>query len=136
MIDANRTTALQQEQLCIGFGCSSHASVDDVVSLIGSMLHPLPPGTILATIDRRSAIAEAVALKLHLRLLLFPASALAGVHGVTAHSTRAMAEAGTANVAEAAALAALGTTAQLTVTQTKGRLCTCAVAALRMEVHA
>ena len=42
---------------------------------------------------------------------------------------------GTANVAEASALASLGRSARLLVPQTKGRFCTCAVAALPIGVH-
>lgn len=134
---ANAGNALHQhEALCIGFGCSARASVDDVVELIASTFHPIPAGTLLASLDRRSEIAKAVALRLHLRLRLFSAIDLAEVRGVTTHSARAMEETGTSNVAEAAALAALGTSAHLAVKQAKGRLCTCAVAAVRKEVQA
>lgn len=123
------------EQLSIGIGCSSRASSDDVIRLIEASIDQIPLGASLATIDRRASIGEIVASILGLRLVLFPASVLAGIAGVTTQSALALSKTRTANVAEAAALASLGPSARLLVPQTRGRFCTCAVAALSPEVH-
>jgi cobalamin biosynthesis protein CbiG len=129
------THALQYERLSIGIGCSPRADSEDVVRLVKASIDPIPSDTILATIDRRASIGEAVASVLGLRLVLFPSSVLTEVAGITTHSPLALATAKTANVAEASALASLGSAASLIVPQLKGRLCTCAVAALRMAVE-
>jgi cobalamin biosynthesis protein CbiG len=120
----------QHELLSIGFGCSSRASSEDVIRLIEASVHRLSSVSLIATLDRRASMGEAVASILGLRLVLFPAEILAGVAGVTAHSPLALSKTQTANVAEASALASLGPSARLVVPQTKGRFCTCAVAAL------
>ena len=133
--DQAMTDTIKSEHLSIGFGCSSRACSEDVIRLIETALHPIPLGTTIATLDRRASIAEIVASKLSLRLILFPASTLASVAGVTTHSPLALSETRTANVAEASALAALGPSARLIVTQTIGRFCTCAVAALPLTVR-
>lgn len=132
--DQGMNDYLQHERLSIGFGCSSRASSGDIIRLIEGSLDPIPSSTILATLDRRASIGEMVASKLGLSLLLFPASTLAVVAGTTTHSQLALAKTQTNNVAEASALAALGPSARLIVPQTKGDCCTCAVAALRIEV--
>ena len=124
------TDTIQPARFSIGFGCSSRACSDDVIRLIEASLDPIPSGTTIATLDHRASIGEIVASKLSLRLVLFPASALAGVAGITTHSLLALSRTRTANVAEASALASLGPSARLIVPQTKGRFCTCAVAAL------
>lgn len=124
------TPSTQREQLSIGFGCSSRASVDDILCLIHTAIHPISSGTILATLDRKWSIAEIVATKLGLTLMLYPATTLACVKAVTTRSPRALIETQTASVAEAAALASLGVSACLVVPQIKGRCCTCAVASL------
>ncbi|MHB1699400.1 MAG: cobalamin biosynthesis protein [Acidobacteriaceae bacterium] len=129
------TDTIQHERLSIGFGCSSRASSSDIIHLIEASLDPIPPGTTIATLDRRASIAEIVASKLSLRLVLFTASALADVAGITTHSSLALSKTRTANVAEASALASLGPSARLVVSQTKGRFCTCAVAALSIEAQ-
>jgi cobalt-precorrin 5A hydrolase len=123
------------EHLSIGIGCSSRASSDDIIRLIKASIEQIPFDAMLATIDRRASIGEIVASILGLRLVLFPASILAGIAGVTTHSTLALAKTRTSNVAEASALASLGPSARLVVPQTRGRFCTCAVAALLIEVH-
>jgi cobalamin biosynthesis protein CbiG len=129
------TDAVQYEHLSIGIGCSSRANSEDVVRLVKASIGRIPSGTILATIDRRASIAEVVASVLGLRLVLFPAGALADVAGITAHSSLALSRTRTANVAEASALVSLGSSASLIVPQQKGRLCTCAVASLRTAVR-
>ncbi|MGC8550327.1 MAG: cobalamin biosynthesis protein [Acidobacteriaceae bacterium] len=129
------TDTIQSEHLSIGFGCSSRACSDDVIRLIETALHPIPFGTTIATLDRRASIGETVASILGLRLVLFPASTLAGVAGITTHSSLALSKTSTTNVAEASALASLGPSARLIVPQTKGRFCTCAVAALPITVR-
>jgi cobalamin biosynthesis protein CbiG len=89
----------------------------------------------IATLDRRASIGEIVASILGLRLVLFPASILASIAGVTTYSPLALSKTRTANVAEASALASLGPSARLIVSQTKGRFCTCAVAVLPITVR-
>ena len=123
------------ERLSIGIGCSSRACSDDVIRLIKTSIDQIPFGALIATIDRRAAIGEIVASILGLRLVLFPASILANVAGVTTHSSLALSKTRTANVAEASALASLGPSARLIAPQTKGRFCTCAVAALPITVR-
>lgn len=129
------TDTIQSEHLSIGFGCSSRACSDDVIRLIEVTIDRIPSGTVIATLDRRASIGKIVASKLSLRLVLFSASALAGVAGVTTHSPLALSKTRTANVAEASALASLGPLARLIVPQTKGRFCTCAIAMLTAWVQ-
>ena len=129
------TDMIQHERLSIGIGCSSRACSEDVIRLIGASIDEIPSGTLIATLDRRASVGEVVASILGLRLVLIPASILAGVAGVTTHSTLALSKTRTANVAEASALASLGPSARLIVPQTKGRFCTCAVAALSLTEH-
>jgi cobalt-precorrin 5A hydrolase len=123
------------EHLSIGIGCSSRTCSDDVIRLIESSVHEIPAGSIIATLDRRAAMGEIVASILGLRLVVFPASILANVGGTTSRSSVAMSRTGTANVAEASALASLGPSARLLVVKKKGRLCTCAVAVLPSTVR-
>lgn len=115
-------------QLSIGIGCSSRASSDDVLDLIRTCVKEVIPGTILATIDSQARMGETVAASLSMPLMLFSASTLAQVHGVTHHSLIAMEKSGTASVAEAAALMALGPHARLSLPRRTGQFCTCAVA--------
>lgn len=129
------TNLIQHERLSIGIGCSSRACSDDVIRLIEASVDEIPSGTMIATLDRRALIGEIVASMLGLRLVLLPASVLASVVGVTTHSALVLSKTRTANVAEASALASLGPSARLIVPQTKGRFCTCAVAALPLTVH-
>jgi cobalamin biosynthesis protein CbiG len=128
------TDMIQHKRFSIGIGCSSRACSDDVIRLIEASVDQISSGTILATLDRRASIGEIVASILGLPLMLFPASILAGVAGVATHSPLALSRIQTANVAEASALASLGSSARLIVPQTKGRFCTCAVAALSITV--
>lgn len=129
------TDMIQHERHSIGFGCSSRACSDDVIRLIEASVDQIPSGTMIATLDRRASIGEIVASTLGLRLVLFPASILASVAGVSTHSSFALSKTRTANVAEASALASLGSCARLIVSQTKGRFCTCAIAALPITVR-
>jgi cobalamin biosynthesis protein CbiG len=133
--DQTVTDMIQHERLSIGIGCSSRACSDDVIRLIETSVDQIPSGTMIATLDRRASIGEIVASILGLRLVLFPASILANVAGVTTHSPLALSKTQTTNVAEASALASLGPSARLIVPQTKGRFCTCAVAALPITVR-
>jgi cobalt-precorrin 5A hydrolase len=116
------------ERLSIGIGCSSRASAADILRLIAECIDPIPAGSILATLDRRAAMGEAVAARLGLPLVLLPASRLTLVPAVAARSSLALARTGTANVAEASALAALGPSARLLIEKRTGRYSTCAVA--------
>lgn len=124
------TDPFQRRRISIGFGCSSRACSDDLLRLIEASIAEIPPGSMIATLDRRAPIGETVASILGLRLVLFPASVLANVAGTTASSSFALLKTQTANVAEASALASLGPSAQLIVPRQKGRFCTCAVASL------
>jgi cobalt-precorrin 5A hydrolase len=121
------------QQIAIGIGCSSRASSDDILELIQSCASELPAASILATLDRRAAMGTRVAKSLGLRLILFPASELATVEGISTHSAVALKRTETANVAEASALASLGPEARLIVRRQTGRFCTCAVATLTVE---
>jgi cobalt-precorrin 5A hydrolase len=118
------------QHLSIGMGCSSRAVSDDVVALILTCVGEVVPDSILATLDSRSRMGETVAAALGLRLMLFPASALARVTGIATPSQIALRSSGTPSVAEAAALIALGPEARLSLPRRTGRLCTCAVAVL------
>lgn len=125
---------IQRERLSIGFGCSSLAESEEIVRLIKASVDPIPPDSVLATLDRRAPMGEIVSLLLGIRLVVFPADTLSLIQGTTTHSPQALARTRTPNVAEAAALAALGPTARLIVARRKGYLCTCAVAAISLEV--
>ncbi len=125
---------LQQQRLSIGFGCSSLAESEEIVRLIKASVDPMPQDSILATLDRRAPMGTIVALWFGIRLAVFPADTLSLIQGTTTHSQYALSKTKTPNVAEAAALAALGPAARLIVAQTKGRFCTCAVAAISCEV--
>jgi cobalt-precorrin 5A hydrolase len=118
------------ERIAIGFGSSSHALVQDVVSLIESCSIEMTPDSIVATLQSRSAIGEAVARTLNLNLMLFTAETLARVSGTVNYSSLASTKVGTPSVAEASALASLGPTARLILPRRTGRFCTCAVAVL------
>lgn len=125
---------IQHERLSIGFGCSSLAESDEIVRLIQASVDPIPQDSVLATLDRRASMGEMVSHLLGIRLIVFPADTLSLIEGTTTHSPQALARTGTPNIAEAAALAALGPNARLIVARTKGRFCTCAVAAISLEV--
>jgi cobalt-precorrin 5A hydrolase len=118
------------QHVSIGFGCSSRATVQDVISLIERCSVEIAPGSIVATLNRCTSMGEAVAASLGLRLMVFPANVLTQIAGVTSHSLLASVKVGTSSVAEAAALASLGPTARLTLPRQTGRFCTCAVAVL------
>ncbi len=118
------------QRLSIGIGCSSRVTSDDVLTLIRICVEEVVPDTVLATLDSRSHMGEAVANILGLPLMLFSASTLALITGTTIESSSALRSSGTSSVAEASALAALGPQARLVVPRHTGRLCTCAVAVL------
>ena len=133
--DQAMNDAVVLDQFSIGIGCSQRAETDDIVRLLHTSIKPIQSGMILATIDRRAAIAEIVAAVLGLRLVVFSASLLAEVEGTTTQSLLALSTTGTSSVAEASGLASLGPSARLVVPQQKGRLCTCALAVLRTSAH-
>jgi cobalt-precorrin 5A hydrolase len=114
----------------IGIGCSSRATASDVIELIHQCVNEIAPGTVVATLDRCSSVAEIVAAALRLRLVLFPARVLSHVRGVQTYSLLGALTVNTASVAEASALASLGPTARLILPRRTGRFCTCAVAVL------
>ncbi len=115
----------------IGFGCTTSTDIEDIIALIRTSLGDLDSNkTILATLDRHVLIGRAVADDLGLDLILFSSDALSQVTSVTHSSKLAQATVGTPSVAEAAAIAALGVQAQLTITRVTGRRCTCALAEL------
>ena len=116
--------------LSVGMGCSSRAITDDVVALVLACVGEVLPGTILATIETRAPMGDTIARALDLRLMLFPAHALARVANIATESEVALRRSGTRSVAEAAALLALGPEARLSLARRTGRLCTCAVAVL------
>ncbi len=117
-------------RIAIGFGASSRATRQDLLALIEQTFAERTRETLLATIDRRAALAHSVAQVLGLQLVLLPSNRLAKVDGVESMSEIAEDAVGTASVAEAAALAALGEHARLLIPRRTGRLCTCAVAVL------
>jgi cobalt-precorrin 5A hydrolase len=112
----------------VGIGAASAAVHDDVVTLVRETLAATGPATILATLDRREALARGVAETLGMDVHVFSADALRHVPGVRTRSALAAAAVGTPSVAEAAALAAAGSGARLVAARRTGRLCTCAVA--------
>jgi cobalt-precorrin 5A hydrolase len=118
------------QRIAIGIGCSSRATPEDLIDLIETCAIEIMPGSILATLDQRANLGEAVAARLGLRLMLFSANSLANVDGVESHSSLASARVGTSSVAEASALASLGPAARLALPRKTGRFCTCAVAVL------
>ncbi len=119
------------QHVAIGIGCSSRAMPADIINLIERCAIEIVPDSIIATLDRRSNIAEVVAETLGLQLMLFPGSILAQISGVKNQSLLAYTKTGTSSVAEAAALASLGPKAQLSLPRQTGRFCTCAVAVIR-----
>ena len=129
------TPPLHHQRLAIGIGCSSRAVADDLLRLIASSIAPIPPGSVLATIDRRASMGEIIASILGLRLVLFPASTLATVPATSTHSPLALEKTRTASVAEASALASLGLGATLLVPRQTGPFCTCAIASLALAVR-
>ncbi|WP_396272538.1 cobalamin biosynthesis protein [Granulicella arctica] len=117
-------------QLAIGIGFSTRASSEDIIQLIRACTSATAPASIIASLDRRAVLAGLVAKTLGMPLMLFPASTLAQVSGISTRSALALKMTKTASVAEASALASLGTKARLIVPYRTGRYCTCAVAAL------
>jgi cobalt-precorrin 5A hydrolase len=115
----------------VGIGAASAAVHDDVVALVREALAAAGPATILATLDRREALARGVAQTLGMDLHLFSAQTLTQISGIRMRSERAAAAVGTPSVAEAAALAAAGSGARLVGQRHTGRRCTCAVAESR-----
>ncbi|ADW71225.1 cobalamin biosynthesis protein [Granulicella tundricola] len=114
----------------IGIGCSSNATPEDILTLIHASIPTIFPATILATINRRAEIARTVAEALGINLLLYPAEVLAKIPSTLTTSQASLAHTGTPSIAEAAALAALGPLAHITLPRQTGHLCTCAVATI------
>lgn len=112
----------------IGFGSTRSADADDILALVRAALSSNAPVQILATVDRRSDVGTHVAAALGLRLQVFSASMLAAVTGTRTRSELAASAIGTPSVAEAAALAAIGSGGVLLDARRVGRGCTCAVA--------
>lgn len=114
----------------IGIGGTANASADDVLALVRETLGTLrvEPDTILATLDRRSAVAYTVAAAMQIEVVLFTREQLGAVGGIETVSPAAMAALRLPSVAEAAALAAAGDGARLVIARRTGRRCTCAVA--------
>jgi cobalt-precorrin 5A hydrolase len=121
---------VMSERHSIGIGCSTQATAEDVLQLIERCVNGITPDTTIATLDRCSVVAEAVASSLGLKVVLFPASVLVQVPGVESRSGFVAAKVGTSSVAEASALASLGPEARLILRRQVGRLCTCAMAVL------
>ena len=117
-------------QRAIGIGAASTARLEDVLALIHATVGPIGSWACLATIDRRADLARQVADALDLELRLFPAERLAAVPGTVTISARSADAVGSPSVAEAAALAALGTAGWLAIPRKTGILCTCALAEL------
>jgi cobalt-precorrin 5A hydrolase len=117
-------------RVAIGIGASSSASAEDILQLIYECAGELKSETILATLDRRSAIVSRVADELGLRLVLLPAHVLAEVREGRTHSALSASTTGSGSVAEAAALASLGPGARLIQERRIGNRCTCALAVL------
>jgi len=112
----------------IGIGGTTAATARDLITLITREIGTPPPGAVLATIDRRERLAWDVARELGLDVVSFDAATLSRVPQTTTASPRALASVGTASVAEAAALAAVGEGARLIIARRTGRACTCALA--------
>lgn len=117
-------------QRAIGIGASSDARLEDVLALIQATVGHVGVRACLATIDRRADLARQVADALDLELRLFPAARLAATPGTVTLSSRSVDAVGSPSVAEAAALAALGSSAWLAIPRKTGILCTCALAEL------
>ena len=115
----------------IGIGCTTRATLEDLLDLIEQTIGERGADAVIATLDRRATMAHAVARSLGRRVALFSAARLARVSGTTVFSHAAHEATGTGSVAEAAALAAGGPTARLVVSRTSGRGCTCAFAESR-----
>jgi cobalamin biosynthesis protein CbiG len=116
--------------LAIGIGASSSTDAQDLLQLIQVCIGTVEPGTLLATLDRRSEVASTAAASLGLQLVLFPASTLAQIQGVKTKSMRSSLATGSWSIAEASALAALGPEARLILERQTGNRCTCAMAVL------
>lgn len=112
----------------IGIGCSTSASLDDLVALVRESIGEQTSPTYLATLDRRERIAHALADALGIELVVFSAETLAQVRAIATPSSRVAELAGIASVAEAAALTAAGPGARLIIPRRTGRRCTCALA--------
>ncbi|MEE1941554.1 precorrin-3B C(17)-methyltransferase [Streptomyces sp. TRM 70361] len=139
---AGRTAVLRPTTLAVGVGASRGASADEITELVRRALAEagLSPRSVaeLATVDAKAdepGIAEA-ARHLGVPVRTYPAAALAAVP-VPHPSDAPLAAVGTPSVAEAAALLACGTGAELVVPKRKsevqGRaaMATCAVARRR-----
>ncbi|MGI9080136.1 MAG: precorrin-3B C(17)-methyltransferase [Acidimicrobiales bacterium] len=129
---ATGKVALHPPSLVVGVGASTGAPVDEVAALVGAALTEagLARASVaeVATIDRRANDPAVGALGLPVRA--FTAEALAGV-AVPSPSAVVAAAVGTSSVAEAAALLAAGTGAELVVNKRVSPHATVAVARRR-----
>jgi len=118
----------------VGLGASTSATIADCVALVretlalAGALRDLGSPTALASLDRREALARAVAAEFGFDVVLLGADELAATRGVVFASVAALHAVGTPSVAEAAALRAAGDVATLIIARRTGRRCTCAVA--------
>lgn len=118
----------------VGLGAVTTATVGDCVALVRETLALAsgPSGlgwpTVLASVDRREALARVVAAEFGFDVVLFGADELAATRGVVFQSVAALHAIGTPSVAEAAALRAVGRDATLRIARRTGRRCTCAIA--------
>ncbi len=121
----------------VGLGAATTATVGDCVALVRETLAlasgPSGPSglgwpTVLASVDRREALARVVAAEFGFDVVLLGADELAATRGVVFQSVAALHAIGTPSVAEAAALRAVGRDATLRIARRTGRRCTCAIA--------
>lgn len=112
----------------IGIGARTAATSEEIVAFVRATFGMPSPGTLLATVDRRSGVMADVARVLGAQLITFSPEELARVKNTTITSLRAAHAIGTPSVAEAAALAALGDGARLIVPRRSSGRCTCALA--------
>lgn len=145
VIISDSTTALESQaaptvqlippSLVVGIGCSSNASVDDVSELIRSVFleNRLEVRAIakLATIDIRAGHPAITGQKMPVEY--FSSRELSQI-AVPNPSQKVKSHVGTASVAEAAAIAASGST-DLIVTKARNKVATVAVARRRAKGH-
>jgi len=118
----------------LGVGCRQGCTVDELAELALAVLREADCAvaalTGLATVDTRleAPAVQALAQRWQLPLLGFPADQLARQTGVSAPSSAVLQHTGSPSVAEAAALLAAGSGAQLRVSKRKSAAATAALA--------
>ncbi|WP_295466930.1 cobalamin biosynthesis protein [uncultured Pseudomonas sp.] len=118
----------------LGVGCRQGCSTDELATLAMAVLEEadcaLDTLTALATVASRlnAPAVQALAQRWQLPLLGFPAEQLAGQGDVKSPSLAVLQHTGSPSVAEAAALLAAGTGAQLRVSKRKSAAATAALA--------